>query len=105
MNTLIRQNIENIKLLAQKHHVKRLSLFGSAATGDFSANSDIDLLYTFDLDALPIEDYADMYFNFLYSLQDLLKRDVDLVSETNISNKYFKKEIESSKILLYESAN
>jgi predicted nucleotidyltransferase len=105
MNTIIRQNIENIKMLAQKHHIKRLSLFGSAATGDFTAKSDIDFLYTFDLEALPIEEYADLYFGFLYSLRDLLKREVDLVSESNVSNKYFKKEIESTKVLLYESAN
>ncbi len=105
MDSLIRQNIENIKMLARRYHIKRLSLFGSAASGDFNDKSDIDFLYTFDLDALPIEEYADLYFNFLYSLQDLLKRDVDLVSETNISNKFFKKEINRSKVLLYESAN
>ena len=92
-------------MLAQKHYIKRLSLFGSAATDDFNAQSDIDFLYTFDLYALPIEEYADLYFNFLYSLRDLLKREVDLVSETNVSNKYFKKEIDRTKVLLYESAN
>lgn len=105
MNNLISQNIENIKLLAQKHYIKRLSLFGSATTEELTDKSDIDFLYTFDLESLPIEEYADLYFNFLYSLKDLLKKEVDLVSESHISNKYFKNEIEKSKILIYESSN
>lgn len=35
--------IEEIRALAEKHHVKRVILFGSRARGDYREKSDIDL--------------------------------------------------------------
>lgn len=43
-NTGIRQQVlEEIRLLAQKHSIQKVILFGSRARGDFKRTSDIDL--------------------------------------------------------------
>ena len=59
----------------QKYHVRRLALFGSAARGEQTEASDIDLLVEFDE---PIG-----FFDFMRleaSLADVLHAKVDLVS-------------------------
>ncbi|MCI9640451.1 nucleotidyltransferase domain-containing protein [Anaerotruncus sp. 80] len=35
--------VEEIRTLAQKHHIEKVVLFGSRARGDFQRTSDIDL--------------------------------------------------------------
>jgi uncharacterized protein len=60
----------------QRHRVQELALFGSALTKDFSAESDVDLLVTFEPGA---------HIGFLtlarmrYELEELLGRKVDLI--------------------------
>lgn len=51
-------------------------MFGSILREDFNNDSDIDLLVEFEL--TDFFKYADIYFDFKYSLQDILKRKVDL---------------------------
>lgn len=105
MIQIIQQNIDNICLLAKQHCLEQLFVFGSAVNGEFDDESDIDFLYTFDLKKLPIEDYADAYFDLLFSLKSLLNREIDLVSEHHLRNKFFISEVNKTKVLLYESKN
>jgi len=82
------------------HHVRRLELFGSAATGDFDAKgSDLDFLVEFE-DLKPGQ-YADAYFGLLDDLEALFQRSVDLVMTSAIKNPYFLENIEASRTLLY----
>jgi predicted nucleotidyltransferase len=46
-------------------------------------------------------DYADNYFDFKYSLEDLFKKEIDLVESKAITNPYFKKTIDQTKLLVY----
>jgi predicted nucleotidyltransferase len=46
-------------------------------------------------------DYFDNYFDFKYSLQDLLGREIDLLEEQTIKNPYLKKNVDSTKMLIY----
>jgi len=62
-------------------------------------NNDIDLLISFK--DIPIETYTDNYFLLINLFQDLFKRHVDLLTEKSLSNPYFIKSIEKTKILLY----
>ncbi len=48
MVRLIGKNREALIRLCRAHHVKRLDVFGSAATGDLGNSSDIDSLVDFD---------------------------------------------------------
>lgn len=101
LHPLLEDNRSAIAALCKAHHIKRLYAFGSVCRDDFTPESDVDLLYTFDYDTLPILDAADHFFDFLAQAQALVRRDVDLISEPAIRNPYLKNSIDEDKILLY----
>ncbi len=102
MNKILSERIEEIKKLCQRYRVKSLYAFGSVGTDTFNNKSDIDLLIDFDTD-LSINDYSENYFALHYKLRDILKREIDLVTQRSLSNPYFIQSIEQTKQLLYES--
>ncbi len=63
--------------IAERHQVQELALFGSVLRDDFTAESDIDVLITFQPDRpfLRLFELFDMQF----ALEDLFHRPVDLV--------------------------
>lgn len=93
---------EIIKLCIQ-YKVKRLALFGSAATGEEfdKEKSDIDFLVEFQ----PLEPgtHADFYFGLLESMEKLLQRHVDLLMIRAIKNPYFLQAINKSRVVVYEA--
>ncbi|MNY80251.1 hypothetical protein D3C86_2212110 [compost metagenome] len=50
---------------------------------------------------MEVEDYADNYFDFKFSLQDLFKREIDLLEEQAIKNYYFQQNTNRTRIILY----
>ncbi len=68
-------------------------------TENYNSESDIDLIV--DFANIPVEDYADNYFDFKFSLQELLKKPIDLLEEKAIKNPYFKKSVNQQKQLVY----
>jgi predicted nucleotidyltransferase len=91
---------EQISNLCKQYNVKKLFAFGSVLTDRFSEKSDVDLIVDFDKHA--VKDHFINYFDFKYSLENVFKRDVDLLEEQPIRNSYLKENIENSKILIYE---
>ena len=81
----------------QMHGVVSAYVFGSAATGKMTENSDVDFMVRFSSD-LDYEAYGNNYFNLLYALQNLLHKEVDLVAEETITNPYLLQQINSQKI-------
>jgi len=61
--------------------------------------SDVDFIV--DFDAIDINNYADNYFDFKFSLQDILKRPIDLIEEKAIRNPYFKQAVNKQRKLVY----
>lgn len=102
---LIKRNMAQIVALCEKHKVMQLYVFGSILTGKFNKNSDIDFTVVFDKDALPLSVYGENYFHFKFALEDLLKRDVDLVEYNAIKNPYFKEELDETKQIIYGQAS
>ena len=98
---IIQENIDHIRMLCMKYHVGKLSAFGSVISSSFRLDSDIDLLVSFK--KIPPEDYADNYFDFKFSLEDLLKREIDLLEEKALKNPFLIKSINSTKTTIYES--
>lgn len=96
---LIENNIQKIIDLCKKHKVHRLFVFGSILTNRFSDKSDIDLVV--DFDKAEVNDYFNNYFDFKYSLEDLLGREIDLLEEQTIKNPYLKKNVDATKMLIY----
>jgi len=63
-----------IKEFCQKHHVRRMSFFGSVVRDDFGPQSDIDVLVEFETGHTPGFDF----FLMEAELSQLLGRTVDL---------------------------
>ena len=80
-------------------------MFGSVLTEKFNEHSDIDFTVVFDKDALPLLVYGENYFHFKFALEDLLKRDVDLVEYNAIKKPYFKEELDETKQIIYGQAS
>ena len=78
--------------------VKKLDIFGSAATDQFGSQSDVDVLVLFKQDGGGL---FDRYFDLKEGLEQILNRDVDLITEGSIKNPYFKQEIERTKKNVY----
>jgi len=102
MLAFLTNQTEEVRRLCEKFKVRRLSVFGSVCTEHFAESSDIDFLYLFDSERLPLVEYADNFFGFKESLQKLFQRQVDLVPEKTLSNPYFLEEMEKTKVLIYE---
>jgi len=86
--------------LCRRFRVRRLEVFGSAATGHFHGDaSDLDFLVEFEPQASA--GYADLYFGLLESLEALFGRTVDLVVVSTIRNPYFRQAVDSSRRLIY----
>lgn len=99
MEKQIENKLPQIKKIFAKYGAKNVYLFGSATTNKFHKESDVDFLYSFPED-LDYEIYANNYFNLLDELQNLLKKEVDLVAEKTLKNPYLIESINESKIQL-----
>lgn len=100
---IITNNITQIKAICKEHKVKELYVFGSAARNEMKDGSDVDFIVKFNPDVL-IEDYADLYFDFVEELEELLKLHVDLLTDKPIRNIYLKRSIEETKQIVYNAA-
>ncbi len=101
MNGLIEQQRDAIRALCQQYGVRRLDLFGSAATGAFDEEtSDLDFVATFADTRSP--GYADRYLGFAEALETLFGRPVDVITERAIRNPYFRQAVEASRQPIYD---
>ena len=96
---IIQAYINEITALCELHRVESLYAFGSVLTDKFSSDSDIDLIV--DFKPIKVEEYADNYFDFKFSLEDMLNRPIDLLEAKAIKNPYFKKSVNAQKQLIY----
>jgi predicted nucleotidyltransferase len=99
MNSIVTDNLDALKRLCLDFNVKSMYVFGSVCTDAFTEKSDIDVLISFQ--ELSIEQYTENYFELHYYLQDLLGRDIDLLTERSLSNPYFIQGLEQTKQLIY----
>ena len=86
-----------IAKLCERLGVRRLELFGSAATG--ASPRDFDFLV--DLGERSPEEYADAYFNLREALEALFSRPVDLVTAPSVRNPFFRQRLEQTRSMLY----
>ena len=96
---LIDKNIDTIRDLCSKHKVGKLFVFGSVLNEKFKNDSDLDFIV--DFKNVEVYEYADNYFELKYSLENLFKRDVDLLEDKAIINPFLRQSIDSSKQLVY----
>jgi predicted nucleotidyltransferase len=79
MDPLIVKNRGLILDLARRHHIRRVRLFGSMSRGSAGQSSDVDLLADLD-EAGTLFDLG----AFLLDLQDLLGRQVQVLTEGSL---------------------
>ncbi len=96
---LIKRNRSELRRLGEKYQVSKMYVFGSVTKDSFSETSDIDILISFN--DLPIDQYTDNFFELHDDLEKLFGRKVDLLTESSISNPFFKEELQKTRQLIY----
>lgn len=101
VHALIEERRTAIAELCQRHHVRRLEVFGSGARGvDFDPRrSDVDFLVEFDTPGGTPTLKA--FFALRDELAALLGRPVDLVMAGSLTNPFVKAEVERSREPVY----
>lgn len=99
-NAGMRPSSEQIAQFCQRHHVRRLSLFGSVLRTDFGPRSDIDVLVEFESGHVP-------GFFGLFDMEEELSRlfggrKVDLRTPQDLS-RYFRNEVLAAAEVQYAS--
>lgn len=103
MDPFLKKYTNLISELCETHKVKELYAFGSVLNSNFNNNSDVDFIVNFfPQDVL---DYADNYYDLKFALEEILKREIDLLEEKAIKNPYFKEVVDNSKQLIYGYSN
>lgn len=88
---------EKIAEFCRKHHISKLSFFGSVLRDDFGPESDVDVLVDF------IPGLGPGFFGLSHmelELSDILERKVDLRTPNELS-RYFRDEVVSSALIEY----
>ena len=99
---IVEAKLPAVQALCRQFGVRRLDLFGSAATGRFDPErSDLDFLVEFENP--PSGGFSGGYFKLLAALETLFQRKVDLVNERSLVNPYRRRRIESEKRTLYQA--
>ena len=74
---------DNKQFLFEKYPLKSLALFGSYSRGDYTNESDVDILVDFN-EPVGIE-----FLDLCYDIEALVKKEVDLVSRNAVKPKQY----------------
>ena len=88
MSVRIAIDREKIAEFCRRHHIRRLSLFGSVLRDDFGPDSDVDVLVEFETGHVP----GLAFFDMEAELSQILGRKVDL-STLQFLSRYFRDEV------------
>jgi predicted nucleotidyltransferase len=100
MSAHIQLDPEFVTEFCQRHHVQRLSLFGSVLTDKFRPESDVDVLIEFEPEQTPgLLALARMQFE----IEAVVRRPVDLRTPKDLS-RYFRDEVLRSAEVQYSVA-
>ena len=86
--------------LCRRHHVRSLSIFGSAIRDDFDPmRSDVDVIVEFE--EFPMEEYLENKWRLREELAAKLDRKVDLLTWESLGNPVIRGEVEATHVMLY----
>jgi len=99
----IEKNAKEFYTLCEDHKVKKLFAFGSGATSQFDpVKSDFDLLVELDITD-PIEK-GEALLSLWDKFELFFNRKIDLLTSNSLRNPYLKREVESTKKLIYDGS-
>ena len=90
-------NKEKLAEFCQRHHIRKLSLFGSVLTDDFAAESDVDFLVEFQPQHIP--GYIRLA-GMEIELSEMIGRKADLRTAPELS-KYFRNRVLAKSVVQY----
>lgn len=100
MNTIIENKREKCNDLFKNNSVLEAYIFGSILTDKFSTTSDIDFIINFEEITNPVV-LGEKWWSAYYGLKEIFHRDIDIISENTLTNPYFIKEINKTKVKIY----
>ena len=97
VHEVVESKRRQIQALCRDLPVRRLDVFGSAASGSFDTDtSDVDVLVEFEEGP----DF-DSYFALKEGLEEILGRPVDVVTPSGLANPYFRQDVMRTRELIY----
>jgi uncharacterized protein len=90
---------ERIEAFCRRHHIRKLSLFGSVLRDDFGSDSDVDVLVEFEAGHVP----GFAFFGMEEELSQILGRKVDL-NTPNFLSRYFRNQVLQQAEVQYAAA-
>ena len=88
---------KKIAQFCKRHHIRKLSLFGSVLRNDFRSDSDIDLLVEFDPDHIP---GLFLLAGMEIELTEIMGRKADIRTAQDLS-RYFRQDVLNSTEVQY----
>jgi len=99
----ISKNRKQFIFLCKNHKVKYLYAFGSSVSEKFDPEkSDIDLLV--EIDSKDPIDRGEKLLSLWDLFEDFFNRKVDLLTDASIRNPFLRKNIDSTKVLIYDGS-
>ena len=91
-------NYNDIVYLCEKYRIDELSIFGSSIQDNFTQDSDVDILVSFNKNSeISLFDIMDLENDF----SQLVKREVDIVEKESLKNPIRKNKILSTREIIY----
>ena len=91
-------NYDDVVILCKKYNINELSIFGSSLREDFSLNSDVDILISFNEDSeISLFDIMDIE----NEISKLINKEVTVVEEKSLKNPIRKNRILSTREIIY----
>jgi predicted nucleotidyltransferase len=88
--------------MCKKHQVKELYIFGSAVSGNFTDESDLDILV--EINETDHLTRGELLLSLWDALEQYSNRKVDLLTHNSLRNPYLKESINNTKRLLYDGS-
>jgi uncharacterized protein len=89
---------DRITAFCRRHHIRKLSFFGSVLRDDFGPESDVDVLVEFDPEHVP----GFAFFTMQKELAEMLGREVDL-NTAGFLSRHFRDEVVRTAEFQYEA--
>lgn len=99
MSPRVQIDQEKIKNFCQRHHIRKLALFGSVLRDDFKPDSDVDVLVEFEPGHVP----GLAFFTMQEELGGILGRKVDFNTQQFLS-RYFREQVLKEAEVFYDAA-
>src|SRR5213596_412011 len=88
---------KDVEKACREFSLRRLELVGSAARKDFSDESDVDFLVTFDGDT----ELFHRFFGLKERLEGIFGRSVDLIEERAVRNPHLRRALQKDRVRIY----